>query len=100
MLKRKVVIGFLVLLLFLPSPLFAKEYRDTNRFVSGFWRIFMAPFRLPFYMVKGTIYGPPIVGTAQGVVVGTFSTVTDLVGGIFDMAAAAAPYAKYAIFFV
>ena len=29
---------------------------------------------------------------------GAIRTVTDVVGGVFDMGAAAAPYAKYALF--
>jgi len=98
--KHKIVFGLFLLLLFLPTPLFAEGYQDTNRFTYGFRRILMAPFRIPYSTLRGTFYGPPVTGTLGGAVSGTFQTVNDLLGGAFDMAASAAPYAKYAIFFI
>ena len=101
--KRIVAICLLTLLLSVPPPLFAdvaSVYRDTNRFTYGFQRVIMAPFRIPLSALRGTMSGPPIVGTLSGVFTGTFQTVGDVVGGAFDMAASAVPYAKYGLFFI
>ena len=94
--KPKLWALILVVLILTPSPLFASVYSDTNRFTYGFQRAVMAPFQIPLQAMRGTAYGPILVGTVGGVLKGTFMTVGDLVGGSFDMAAAAAPYAKYA----
>ena len=98
MLKPKLWALILVVLILMPSPLFASIYGDTNRFTYGFQRAVMAPFQIPLRAMYGTAYGPPFVGTLGGVLQGTFRTVGDVVAGGFDMAAAAAPYAKYAVF--
>jgi hypothetical protein len=99
MLKPKLIVFILMLSFLLPSPLFAASvYQDTNRFAFGFQRVVMAPFQIPLRAMEGTAYGPMLVGTVGGVLKGTFRTVGDVVGGSFDMAAAAAPYAKYAVF--
>ena len=99
MLKRRLPALILALLVLLPAPLFAASlYRDTNRFAYGFQRAVMAPFQIPLQAMQGTAYGPPLIGTLGGVLRGTFRTVGDVVGGSFDMAAPAAPYAKYAVF--
>ena len=97
--KRKTLFWLFLLLILLPATVFA-EYQDTNRFTYGFRRMLMAPFRLPYNTLRGTFYGPPVTGTLGGVMSGTFQTVNDLMGGAFDMAASAAPYAKYALFFI
>lgn len=89
----------MIILLISLSPFAEAGYQDTNRFTYGFQRLLLAPFQLPFRVLQGTLTGPPIVGTLGGVFTGTMSTVSNLVGGAFDMAASAAPYAKYAVFF-
>ena len=71
---------------------------DTNRFAAGAQRLLFAPFQIPFQVLHGTMHGPLVVGTLGGVFTGAFRTVGDLAGGVFDMTAAAAPYAKYALF--
>ena len=98
--KLKLAACLLICLALLPAPLFAASgfSQDTNRFSYGFQRILLAPFRIPIHTYQGTMYGPPLIGTLGGVLTGTVRTVTDMVGGAFDMAAAAAPYAKYAAF--
>lgn len=97
--KLKLIVLVLVFSMFLPSSLFAASvYQDTNRFAYGFQRVVMAPFQIPLRAMEGTTYGPMFVGTVGGVLKGTFRTLGDVVGGSFDMAAAAAPYAKYAVF--
>ena len=97
--SRKILIWFLMFsLLFLPSASAVVDPRDTRTFMSGFQRILLAPFQLPFRVIQGTLTGPIGVGTIQGVLVGATRTVTDLVGGVFEMAASTAPYAKYAVF--
>ena len=69
---------------------------DTNRFAGGVQRLLLAPFQIPVQMLQGTMHGPFLLGPLMGVVSGVFRTVGDLAGGVFDMAAASAPYAKYA----
>ena len=93
---RKIVVGLIVFLILLSVSSFAAAASDTSRFVYGFQRLLLAPFQLPYQLFQGTFYGPPVVGTLQGAFVGTFQTLSGVVGGVFDMAAAAAPYAKYA----
>ena len=95
---RMTVIVLYVIFICNSSAFAASVYQDTNRFTYGFKRVLAAPFQLPAYLFKGTFYGPPLIGTLGGVVQGTFQTVGELVGGIFDMGAALAPYAKYAAF--
>ena len=96
--KRRIAICLLVILLAVPAPAFAALRSDTARFTSGFGRVLMAPFHIPLHMLRGTAQGAPGFGTVGGVLTGTFATVGNLVGGAFDMTAAAAPYAKYAVF--
>ena len=98
--KRKITLWVFVFSLFLPPALFAEGYQDTNRFAYGFQRMLVAPFQIPLNTLEGTFNGPPVTGTLNGVLSGTVQTVTDLVGGAFDMVAAASPYAKYALFFI
>ena len=96
---KKFVIFILLFSLLSSSAFAASVYQDTNRFTYGFKRVLMAPFQIPYQMLRGTVQGPPLIGTVAGVLQGTFQTVGNLVGGAFDMGAAAAPYAKYAVLF-
>lgn len=97
--KFKTVLCLILIVVLFPVPLFAGSvYQDTNRFTYGFQKFLAAPFQIPIHLLRGTLYGPPVVGTLGGVLLGTSRTVGDLIGGVFDMAAAAAPYAKYAVF--
>ena len=97
--RKKIIACFLILLFLSPSCLFGiVDSRDTNRFMYGFQRLVFSAFQLPFQVVQGTLNGPIGLGTVQGVLVGATQTVTNIVGGVFDMAAASAPYAKYAVF--
>ena len=99
--KRKIAICLFVFLIFLPSQLFAENlYRDTSRFTYGLQRILLAPTQILVHTINGTFTGPPIVGTVGGVLGGTMQMVGDLMGGIFDIAGSAAPYAKYGLFFI
>ena len=98
MLKR-ISAWLVVLLIAIPFPLFsASVYQDANRFQYGVQRALVAPFQIPLQMLRGASSGSLITGTVGGALFGTFRTVGDLMGGAFDMAAAAAPYAKYAVF--
>ena len=97
---KKVLVLFLILLVVAPFPLFsASVFRDANRFQYGAQRAFAAPFQIPVQALRGTMQGPLVAGTVSGIFYGTFRTFGDLMGGAFDMAAAAAPYAKYALLF-
>ena len=90
----------LILILFtaLPSAhALGVRRSDTDRFAGGVGRLLMAPFHLISQTVRGTLHGPLGLGTVAGVVSGAAYTVTDVAGGAFDIAAASAPYAKYAV---
>ena len=96
---KKSLAGAVVVILLLSLPAFAVNARpDTDRFTHGAERVLLAPFQIPVQTYRWTRYGPPITGTLSGVLVGAVRTVTDLLGGLFDMTAAAVPYAKYAFF--
>lgn len=69
----------------------------TPQFVRGFGNILTGVFQLPAQVLYQSFTKPPIVGTVYGVFTGTYLTLTQVVGGVFDMAMATAPYAKYAL---
>ena len=96
--KKTAWVMICLLILFSSTAFAASVYQDTNRFTYGFKRLVAAPFQIPIRTLQGTLYGPFIAGTVGGVFQGAFYTIGDLVGGVFDMGAAAAPYAKYALF--
>jgi len=99
--KRKIGICLFIFWMVLPSQLFAEDlYRDTSRFTYGLQKMLLAPTQILVHTINGTFTGPPIVGTVSGVLGGTVQTVSDLLGGVFDIAASAVPYAKYGLFFV
>lgn len=97
--KKVFIFSFVIIMLFaVPLPIFAANVaNDTGRFTYGAQRIFLGVFELPLQVVKGTFYGPPVIGTVSGALSGTFLTFSNVMGGAFDMAAASAPYAKYAL---
>ena len=97
--SKKILIFLLLFTIFSAPAFSASVYQDTNRFTYGFKRLMGAPFQIPGETLRGTLYGPFIVGTIGGIFQGTYQTIGDLVGGVFDMGAAAAPYAKYAVLF-
>jgi hypothetical protein len=74
----------------------AVEYSDTARFTQGFGKVITAPFQAPIEIVQGMFTPFPPYGIVKGALSGTYHTVTGLLGGLWDMAGAAAPYAKYA----
>ena len=94
------VLGFILGIFFFgsPSSVCADDVQNINYLERGFFRIFTAAFQLPIYLIQKTLNGPPIVGTVDGALSGTFYTVSSVVGGTFDLARGAAPYAKYLIF--
>lgn len=81
-----------------PASLYADDVQNINYLERGFFRIFTAVFQLPIYLVQKTLNGPPVAGTVDGVLSGAFYTVSSLMGGAFDIARGAIPYAKYLIF--
>jgi hypothetical protein len=98
----KKIVCYLLLSLFLcaQSAWAVVDPRDTSRFMYGFQKILSSTIQLPLQTIQSTLRGPIGLGTVQGVLTGTAGTVTNMVGGLFDMAAASAPYAKYAVLFV
>lgn len=94
------ILGFIleIIFLILPGRLYAGDVQNINYLERGFFRIFTAAFQLPIYLIQKTLNGPPIVGTIDGVLTGTFYTISSVTGGAFDLARGAIPYAKYLVF--
>ena len=81
------------------SQAHAAVYQDTARFTQGFQKIFGSVFQLPIELVTKSFSQAPPIGIINGALTGTYKTVSSLMSGLWDMAGAAAPYAKYALFF-
>jgi len=73
---------------------------DTSRFMQGFYNTTTGALEIPYQMVNSTMNMPFPFGIVDGVLRGTVYSVTKIFGGLFDMGAAAVPYAKYALFFI
>lgn len=87
------------ILFFSPNQnLYADDVQNINYIERGFTRIFSSVYQLPFYLFQKTFYGPPVVGTVDGVITGAYYTVSNLTGGLFDIARGAVPYGKYMLF--
>lgn len=84
---------------FVPS-LFADDVQNINYMERGIMRILTAGFQLPVYLIQRTVNGPPLVGTIDGALSGTYYTLSALLGGTFDIARGTVPYAKYMLFFI
>lgn len=80
--------------------IYAEEYSDTSRFVQGFTKVVTAPFYAPVEIIQKSFTQVPPIGTINGAITGVYHTVATLMSGLFDMAGAAAPYAKYAFPFL
>ena len=78
----------------------AHAAQDTGRFAQGFYNTTTGALEIPYQLVNSTLTKPFPFGVVDGAVRGTVNSVTKIFGGLFDMGAAAAPYAKYAVFFV
>lgn len=76
----------------------ARAAQDTGRFAQGFYNTTTGALEIPYQIVNSTLTKPFPFGVVDGAVRGTIYSVTKIFGGLFDMGAAAAPYAKYAIF--
>jgi hypothetical protein len=84
----------------LAVPIPARAENDTNRFMRGFMNTTTGALEIPFQTVNSTLTKPFPFGVVDGVVRGTVYSMTKIFGGLFDMGAAAAPYAKYGLFFI
>lgn len=91
---------FLFLFLTAPSCVWADDVQNINYIERGFNRILTGVFQLPVYLVRKTLAGPPVFGTLDGAVQGTFYTISTLTGGLFDIARGTVPYGKYMLFFI
>jgi len=89
-----------IAILFFETAARADDVENVSYVERGFVRILGAAFQLPRYLIQKTFNGPPILGTVDGVITGAFYTVSELTGGVFDIARGTIPYAKYLIFFV
>ena len=98
-----VVLPFFVasFVIFPPEPLLYADHAENFSHISrGFTRVLGAAFQIPLYLVRKTLSEPPGLGTVDGALTGTFYAVKELSEGIFQIGAGAAPYAKYALFFI
>lgn len=98
---RKTIFGcvlFMMSLFLVSSNADAAVYNDTARFTQGFGKVLTSAFQLPVQLISKSFSQAPPIGIINGALTGTFRTVTGLMSGVWDMAGAAAPYAKYAAF--
>jgi len=97
-LRYQVIIIFFIFFLAFGVTAQAVEYSDTSRFMQGFGKVVSAPFQLPMHLLQKSFTQAPPIGILNGAIGGTTKTVSSLMSGLWDMAGAAAPYAKYALF--
>lgn len=81
-------------------PAFSNDDENVSSLSRGFSRVFQAPFQLPFHLIHQTLNEPPILGTVDGALTGSYFTIQDLTTGTFDIIRGALPYAQYLIFFL
>ncbi len=74
--------------------------RNFTYIGRGVYRILGAVFQIPRYMLYKTMSRPLGLGTVDGALAGTFEAVSSLTRGALDIGRGAAPYAKYAVFFI
>jgi hypothetical protein len=98
--RRLVILVCAFFLFASPRNLFAGDVENVSYVERGFSRILTSAFQLPRYLIQRTFTGPPIIGTLDGALSGTFYTVSELSGGLFDIVRGVIPYAKYLIFFI
>ncbi len=98
--KKRTGTGLILFLFFwvsLAPALYANDARNLALIFRGVGRTVASAFSLPFHVLsRGTQSFP--LGLVGGVMSGTYQTVTSVLGGGFDMARGAAPYAKYMAF--
>ena len=92
---------FLSVMLILSIFLFhTTAYADTGQDISylmqGTGKVIGSVFAIPKAMFQDTCNTMFPFGLVTGAIRGTVQTVTGLLGGTFDLARGAAPYAKYA----
>lgn len=97
--SNQIIVVFIICFLTYSSSAYAVQYSDTSRFTQGFGKVLAAPFQLPAYLLQKSFTQAPPIGILNGAIGGTYKTVSSLMSGVWDMAGAAAPYAKYALFF-
>ena len=97
---RSWLLGSILWLVLMLPPAYAGDVENVSYVERGVQRIFSAAFQLPIYLVKKTFNGPPLLGTLDGALSGTFYTVSSLIGGTFDVVRGTIPYAKYLVFFL
>ena len=69
------------------------EQQGNPSFVHGFGQVVAGVlFELPRTVVDATLAGPPVVGTAVGLLAGTARALQKTVGGIIEMGAAFDPW--------
>jgi len=97
--RRKPTIQALFICLFSLSvcfPAYAENpVRDVTLIAGGASRIVSGVFALPIEVLKGATQSFPF-GILTGAIRGTAKTIGGVLGGTFQAAKGAAPYAKYA----
>jgi hypothetical protein len=73
---------------------------DSATILQGLSQTLGAVVQLPKAMLQHGVSDPFPLGLVTGAVSGTYQTVSGVVSGTMRMAAGAAPYAKYLVFFI
>jgi len=84
---------------FLARPLYAGDSRNMALIFRGAAKTIFSAFQIPAYMLQGSTKMFPI-GIAAGAVQGSVMAVAGTLSGALDIARGAAPYGKYALFFI
>ena len=95
--KRVWVFALILALGCASIPAEAHAQNNIGLIARGVSKILGAAFQVPAHMLAGsTRYFP--FGLLTGAMSGTFHTLGGVLGGGFDVARGAAPYAKYLVF--
>ena len=92
--QSKIFLELLVIsILLMGSPVFAATPKPEPSFLRGVGKVLAGVvLELPRTVVDATLTGPPVVGTAVGLLAGTSRAIQTTVGGLVEMAAGFDPW--------
>ena len=84
---------FVLSILLMGSPVFAAATKPEPSFLRGVGKVIAGVvLELPKTVVDATMTGPPVIGTAVGLLAGTSRAIQTTVGGLVEMAAGFDPW--------
>jgi len=99
--KRVLIFASVILvLLFVSSAIAYADEGTAYLLYRGTSRVITAPFQGANTMISQSVSQPFPFGIVAGTLNGTMKAVTGVLSGAIDLVRGAAPYAKYAIFFL